>query len=73
VSTTPQIVAALRLTRGFGDGWMTGNASDLARIAIFAGFDAADLVRAIHRIHPSSERLVNARTVERALAALEGK
>ena len=58
------------LPAGFGEGWMTKNAIDLARIAtVWAGFDAQELARRLARVRPRGER-INAATVERVLAEM---
>jgi hypothetical protein len=56
--------------KGFGDGWLTKSAADLCKIAItFGGFQADEVVLAIHKIH-RGDGLANATTVCNALQHL---
>jgi len=54
----------------FGDGWMTGNARDLMRIGLIAGFDAGVLARRLARAGKPG-RMLNAATVERVLGEMD--
>jgi len=55
--------------KDFGDGWMTKNAQELAKIAItFGGFDAQELIYAITKLQKSKGKTaVNVTTVSNAL------
>jgi len=58
------------LPRDFGDGWMTRNARDLAKIAVtFGGFDAKLVARRLAAVNGRGSR-INAATVERVLHAI---
>ena len=56
-------------SKNFGEGWLTNNAADLAKIAItFGGFDAGELVLMITKIQKNKSALkANVTTVEKAL------
>jgi hypothetical protein len=50
---------------------MSRNASDLFKIAVtVAGFNAGKLMLEIHRLQRDHSRLINSRTVERAMQNL---
>jgi hypothetical protein len=52
----------------FGDGWMSGNASDLCKVAIaFGGFEPAEIVLAVHKLQRDKSAKANTATVEKAL------
>lgn len=60
------------LPAGFGDGWMSVNARDAVRVALFAGFEPRELVlRIVKRSHPG--RRVNERTVLRVMSEMESE
>lgn len=50
----------------FGEGWMTGGARDMVRIAAFAGFDIPELVKRV-AMTANPDRMTNARTVDRVM------
>lgn len=56
------------LPPSFGDGWMSANARDLARIVIWAGWPRAELLQALARAGTPG-RVMNVATVERVLQA----
>lgn len=52
----------------FGDGWLSGNAADLCKVAIaFGGFEPGEIVLAITKIQRDKGAKANTATVERAL------
>src|SRR5271166_2638804 len=52
----------------FGEGWMSGNAADLCKVAIaFGGFEPAEIVLAVHRLQRDKSAKANSATVEKAL------
>lgn len=59
------------LPEGYGDGWMSKNAQDLVRIAVyFAGFDAAEVTNRIFAT--SNPKLTcNTATVQRVLQEID--
>ena len=58
------------LKKGFGDGWLTGSAQYMIRIAILAGFDKADLIKKV-AMAPIHGEMTNRGTVLRIMDEME--
>jgi hypothetical protein len=52
----------------FGDGWLSGNAADLCKVAIaFGGFEPGEIVLAVTKLQRDKGAKANTATVEKAL------